>query len=169
MSYSNRDTSLWDLSMMTLVVEVYHCYQLFIILNGITGSSDKLLQYPMTLHKGPKDPYLPSLISMYSKKLWCLQLLNLTNSETYTKIKFFGYSLQLLCHSWSLNIFFDGIIIGLKKGLVTNMFFFTIKNDNSARLTIFLIDKYMRLQFWCICLWRDRWLHMIFIQYVHRY
>ena len=40
--------------------------------------------------------------------------------------------------------FFDDIIIGLKKGLVTNMFFFlTLKNDNSARLTIFLIDKYL--------------------------
>ena len=38
--------------------------------------------------------------------------------------------------------FFDDIIIGLKKGLVTNMFFFTLKNDNSARLTIFLMDKY---------------------------
>ena len=41
--------------------------------------------------------------------------------------------------------FFDDIIIGLKKGLVTNMFFFTLKNDNSARLTIFLIDKYMQV------------------------
>ena len=39
--------------------------------------------------------------------------------------------------------FFDDIIIGLKKGLVTNMVFFTLKNDNSARLTIFLIDKYL--------------------------
>ena len=41
---------------------MYHCYQLFRKPKGITGSSDTL-QYPMNLRKGPKDPYLPSLLT----------------------------------------------------------------------------------------------------------
>ena len=28
----------------------------------VNGSSDTLLQYPMTLRKGTKDPYLPRLV-----------------------------------------------------------------------------------------------------------
>ena len=58
---------------LTLTIcEVYHCYHLFLIPKSITGSSDKLLQYPMTLRQGTKfsdagtrgggkDPYLHSL------------------------------------------------------------------------------------------------------------
>ena len=64
--------------------------------------------------------------------------------------------------------FFDDIIIGLKKGLVTNMVFFTLKNDNSARLTIFLIDKYMQVAI-LMHLFVKRKMIMIFIQYVHSY
>ena len=49
------------------------CRSVFFIPKGITGSSDTLLQYPMTLRKGPKDPYLPSLQYMLCefKKYLC--------------------------------------------------------------------------------------------------
>ena len=37
-------------------------YQLFLIPKGMTGSSSTILHYSMNLCKGPKDPYLHSLM-----------------------------------------------------------------------------------------------------------
>ena len=39
-----------------------HIAQLFLIPKGITNSKLTLLQYPMTLLQGPKDPVLPNRV-----------------------------------------------------------------------------------------------------------